>query len=118
MDKNKKKLNSRIRRHNRVRAKISGTGVRPRLSVFKSNSSIYLQLIDDRNGKTLVSANVKEVRKKDLNKTEQAAELGKLIAEKAKKEKIDVVVFDKGPYKYHGRVKAVADAARESGLKF
>jgi len=118
MDKNKKKLIGRIRRHNRVRAKISGSSERPRLSVFKSNLSIYLQLIDDEAGKTLVSVNVKELKKKKLNKTEQATELGKIIAEKAKQKKITKIVFDKGGYKFHGRVKAVADAARAGGLEF
>ena len=118
MDKNKKKLIGRIRRHNRIRSKVSGTGDRPRLNIFKSNLNIYLQIINDETGKTLVSANVKELKKKKLNKTEQAMELGKLLADKAEKVKVKKVVFDKSGYKYHGRVKAAADGAREGGLEF
>jgi large subunit ribosomal protein L18 len=118
MDKNKKKIEGRIRRHNRIRAKVSGTNERPRLNIFKSNLNIYLQIINDETGKTLASAHTKELKNKKLNKTEAATEIGKLIADKAKKLDIKTVVFDKGGYKYHGRVKAVADAAREGGLEF
>ena len=106
------------RRHKRVRAKISGTAERPRLSVFKSNRGLYLQLIDDLKGLTLVNAHVREITNKDLKKTEASTELGKLLAERAVAKNISAVVFDKGACKYHGRIKAVADGAREGGLKF
>ncbi len=107
----------RQRRHNRVRAKISGSATRPRLSVFRSNQGMFLQLINDDLGKTLVSANQTEIKSKG-NKTELAFQLGKLIADKAKAKKISTVVFDRGSYRYHGRVKAVAEGAREAGLIF
>ena len=100
----------KIRRHQRIRAKIFGTKERPRLSVFKSNKHISSQLIDDDKGKTLAAAS-------DL-KSKTAFEVGKLIARKAKELKIEKVVFDRGGYRYHGRVKAVAEGAREGGLKF
>jgi len=116
MDKNKEKLEKRIRRHVRVRAKISGTKEAPRLVVFRSNKGMQAQIINDFLGKTLVSVNSKESKGK--NKTESASELGKLIAKKAQESKIKKVVFDKGGYKYHGRVKAFADGAREGGLNF
>ena len=118
MDKNKKKLIGRISRHKRIRAKISGNSDRPRLNIFKSNLNVYLQIINDESGKTIVSAQGKELKSKKLNKTEQASALGKLIAEKALKKDIKKVVFDKGGYKYHGRVKAAAEAARAGGLEF
>ena len=105
------------RRHARIRAKISGTAERPRLSVFRSNRGMFLQLIDDENGKTLVSASMKEVKTKG-KKTEVSLELGKILAEKALTKKISAVVFDKSSYRYHGRVKAVAEGARTAGLKF
>ncbi len=121
----KEKKIKRDRRHKRDRAKIEGTAERPRLSVFRSNDTIYLQLIDDKNGKTLASINKKEItpkkktsQTKTKSKTEISFEAGKLIAEKAKKLKIESVVFDKGGYRYHGRVKAVAEGAREGGLQF
>jgi len=117
MDNIKAKKIKQARRHKRVRAKISGTKKCPRLSVFRSNTGMYLQLIDDSTKKTLVSAHSREVNKKDA-KTIISLELGKLIAKKAKNKKISQVVFDRGGYKYHGRVKAVADGAREGGLKF
>ncbi|HZJ40700.1 MAG TPA: 50S ribosomal protein L18 [Candidatus Saccharimonadales bacterium] len=117
MDKNKAKNQRQARRHGRVRAKVSGSTSAPRLSVFRSNRGMFLQLIDDTEGKTLVSASSKELTKK-ITKTEAGKELGKLIAEKAKAKKIDTAVFDRGANKYHGRVKAVADGAREGGLKF
>ncbi len=107
----------RQRRHGRVRAKISGTATCPRLSVFRSNKGMYLQLIDDENGVTLASASVLEIKSKE-GKSVVGQELGKLIAKKAKEKKIETVVFDRGSYKYHGRVKAVAEGAREGGLKF
>ncbi len=118
MGKNTKLNNERqARRRGRVRVKISGTALRPRLSVFRSNRGMFLQLIDDTKGKTLVSAHIKEVKEKGA-KTELSLALGKLLAEKAQAKKISEIVFDRSSYKYHGRVKAVAEGAREGGLKF
>ena len=115
----KDKNNRKLRRRARVRSKISGTEKCPRLNVFKSNTRIFLQLIDDLKNLTVVSANVNELKKNDKKtKTEQAFELGKIIAKKAIDKKITKIVFDRGGNKYHGRVKAVADGAREAGLKF
>ncbi len=109
----------RTRRHIRVRTKISGTAERPRLCVYRSNSNLYVQVIDDVAGNTLVSASTldKQVKTKHANK-EAAKELGALIAKKALEKKIDTVVFDRGGYVYHGVVKELAEAAREGGLKF
>jgi large subunit ribosomal protein L18 len=104
-------------RHKRIRAKISGAKERPRLSVFRSNKHIFLQLIDDSAGKTLVSASDLKMKKKGT-KTEIAKEVGKELAKLAKAKKIKKVVFDRGGYKYHGRVKASAEGAREGGLEF
>jgi len=117
-----KKINrkaERIRRHKRVRNKVSGTAERPRLCVYRSNTNIYVQIIDDVAGNTLVSASTldKEIKTKHANK-EAAKELGTLIAKKALDKKIDTVVFDRGGYIYHGVVKELAEAAREGGLKF
>jgi len=117
MDKIKEKNQRQSRRHARVRAKVSGTSSCPRLSVFRSNRGMFLQLIDDENGKTLASATMKELKQK-VAKTEAGKELGKIIAQKAKDKKISKAVFDRGFNKYHGRVKAVADGAREGGLDF
>ncbi len=100
----------------RVRAKVRGTAERPRLSVFRSNKYTALQVIDDVKGTTLVSATEKEI-KAEGTKTENAIAVAKLLAEKALKAKITRMVFDRGSYKYHGRVKAVADAVRESGVQ-
>ena len=100
----------------KIRKKISGTQQRPRLSIFRSNKFIYAQLIDDITGATLVSASSKDTSKEGT-KTEQAAAVGKVVAEKALAAGITNVVFDRGGYLYHGRVKALADGARESGLK-
>jgi len=111
-----KKVQNRLRRKNRVRAKVSGTAERPRLSVNRSLVGMSVQLIDDATGKTLVAASLKEAKGKA--NVEGAGKLGKLIATKAKKKKIETIVFDRSGYKYHGRVKALADAARESGLVF
>ena len=111
------KQTQRKRRHNRVRSKISGTAHRPRFNVFRSLSSIYVQLIDDTIGKTLVSASSAELKSQG-KKTETAAEVGKLVAQKAADKGIRQVVFDRGGYKYHGRVKNLAEAARAAGLKF
>jgi len=119
MKKEKIKQEKRERRRRRVRAKIFGTANRPRLSVFRSNAGMYAQLIDDERGHTLVSAHSREIKKgKDDDKKKVSFALGKLLAEKALKIKIKEVVFDRGGYKYHGRVKALADGAREGGLKF
>ncbi len=109
----------RERRHIRVRTKISGTEKRPRLCVYRSNTNLYVQIIDDVAGKTLVSASTldKEVKTKHSNK-EAAKEVGTLIAKRAKEAKIKEVVFDRGGYIYHGVVKELAEAAREGGLEF
>ena len=109
----------RTRRHLRVRRKISGTAERPRLCVYRSNTNIYVQVIDDVAGNTLVSASTldKEIKTKHANK-EAAKELGALIAKKAKAKNIETVVFDRGGYIYHGVVKELAEAAIEGGLKF
>ncbi len=112
----------RKRRHRRVRAKVHGTPERPRLNVFRSLSNIYAQIIDDEAGRTLVAASTidRELRDKvaGMTKTEAAKEVGRLIAQRALAAGITQVVFDRGGYKYHGRVKALADAAREAGLEF
>ncbi len=100
-----------------IRKKIVGTPERPRVSVFRSNKAIYAQLIDDINGKTLASASTKEIGKEGLN-IEIAMEVGKKLAENAKVVNIEAVIFDRAGYKYHGRVKSLADGAREGGLKF
>jgi len=106
-------------RRKRVRAKISGSHAIPRLSVFRSLKHINAQLIDDTAGKTLVSVSDSELKaKKGTKKVEQALEVGKLIAKKALAKNIKAVVFDRAGYKYHGRIKAVAEGAREGGLKF
>ena len=110
---------ARERRHKRVRKTISGTAERPRLAVFRSNRGIEAQLIDDLTGKTLAGASSLHLKKSFKgNKSAQAAEVGKTLAEAAKKAGIETVVFDRGGYLYHGRVKALAGAAREGGLKF
>lgn len=101
----------------RVRRNIFGTAERPRLSVYRSNKEIYAQLIDDNSGVTLASASSREA-KANGTKTEQSASVGKLIAEKAKAKGVEVVVFDRNGFVYHGRIKALADGAREGGLKF
>lgn len=117
MDKNKAKQQKNIRRHARVRSTIFGTAECPRLSVFRSNSSMFLQLIDDLKGQTLASASSKEI-KKAASKVEAGRELGLLIAQKAKEKNISRAVFDRSSYRYHGRVKAVAEGARSGGLEF
>jgi large subunit ribosomal protein L18 len=110
---------ARERRHKRVRAKVSGTAERPRLVVHRSNRGIEAQLVDDVEGKTLVSAGHLGLKKTFKGtKSEQAAEVGKLLAAAAAKQGIETVVFDRGGYLYHGRVKALADGAREGGLVF
>lgn len=107
-------------RHARVRNKVSGTKEIPRLNVFRSNSNIFAQIIDDSEGKTLVSASSidKELSLENGGNVEAASKVGELIAKRAKKAKITKVVFDRGGYLYHGRVKALAEAARENGLEF
>ncbi|TMK35001.1 MAG: 50S ribosomal protein L18 [Actinobacteria bacterium] len=112
------KPQARERRHRRVRGKVRGTSERPRLLVFRSNKGISAQLVDDLEGKTLASASWVQVKNFKGNKTAQATEVGKLLAQNAKEANVEVVVFDRGGYLYHGRVKALADAAREGGLRF
>lgn len=118
----KSRNEARLKRHQRVRKNISGTAEIPRLCVYRSLVGIYAQIIDDQKGETLVSSSTidAEIRKKinKMKKTEQAAEVGKLLGNRAKEKKIATVVFDRGGYQYFGRVKALADAAREAGLKF
>ena len=110
---------ARERRHRRIRGKVAGTAERPRLAVFRSNKGVFAQLIDDETGRTIAGASWLGLKKSFKgNKTEQAAEVGKALAEVAKKAGIETVVFDRGGYLYHGRVKALADGAREGGLKF
>ena len=116
MDKNKIKIGKRSRRRNRTRAKVTGTGQRPRLAVFKSNKYIYAQIIDDDKQTTLAA--VSSIKKGANDLVKKAKEIGLEIAEIAKKNKIKEVVFDKSGYLYTGRVKALADGAREGGLKF
>ncbi len=109
----------RARRHKRVRGKVQGSAQRPRLVVFRSNRGIEAQLVDDLNGRTLASASWRGLKKTFKgDKSEQAAEVGKLLAATAKKAGIDACVFDRAGYLYHGRVKALADGAREGGLEF
>ena len=113
---------ARERRHTRVRKHLSGTATRPRLNVFKSLSGIYAQIVDDMEGNTIISASTvdKELREKmkGLKKTEQAKAIGKAVAERAKSKGISSVVFDRGGFRYVGRIKALADGAREGGLQF
>ena len=110
---------ARIKRHKRVRAKIFGTPERPRLCVFRSAKHIYAQIIDDVNGKTLVSASSMEKDFTEYGGNKDAAKkIGELVAERALKAKIETVVFDRGGFVYHGRVQALAEGAREGGLKF
>lgn len=104
-------------RHKRIRKTLSGTKEMPRLNVFRSNSEIYVQVIDDVTGTTLVSSSSRELKLKNGGNVEAAKEVGKDIAAKCKKAKINKVVFDRGGYLYHGRVSALADAAREAGLE-
>lgn len=113
---------ARIRRHNRVRLKVEGTTERPRLAIFRSLNHIYAQIIDDSKGITIVAASTVDPAIKPAasgkKKSEEAGLVGKVIAERAVEKGISEVTFDRGGYKYHGRVKALADAAREAGLKF
>ncbi len=109
---------ARLRVHDRLRKAVRGTGQRPRLSVFRSLKHIYAQLVDDTQGRTLVTASSLEKSKTGGNNVAGAKEIGRLVAERALAKGISQVVFDRGGYKYHGRIKALADAAREAGLKF
>ena len=108
----------RLKRRRRVRAKIRGSAERPRISVFRSNRGIFAQLIDDETGRTIASVNWVEPELRGLGAMEQATRAGGLLAERAKAAGVDSAVFDRGGYKYHGRVKALADGAREGGLAF
>ena len=122
MDAQKLKHRRQLRRSSRVRAKITGTAERPRLTVFRSSKHIYVQLIDDMKGVTLAAADTKakdfKADHKSGSNIQAAADLGKLLAETAKTKGITKVAFDRGHFKYHGRLKALADAAREAGLSF
>jgi len=119
---NKTRAVARMRRHARVRKNLAGTAERPRLNVFRSLAGIYAQVIDDQAGRTLVSASTVEKdlagRMKGMKKSEQAKIVGQTVAERAKSKGIETVIFDRGGYRYVGRVKALADGAREGGLKF
>ena len=122
MAKNKSRSVARVRRHRRVRKHIAGTPERPRLNVFRSLNGVYAQVIDDETGHTLASASTIDSglrpKMKGLSKTEQAKEVGLAVAERAKAKGIESVVFDRGGYRYIGRVKALAEGAREGGLQF
>lgn len=112
------KVDRRVRIKQRIRKKIKGTAARPRLAVFRSNSQIYAQLIDDEAGKTFVSASSAELKGTKITKTEASKAVGKSLAEKAIAAGLSSVVFDRGGYLYHGRVKSLAEGAREGGLVF
>jgi len=112
------KTAQRLRRRRRVRAKIRGTAERPRLSVFRSNRGIFAQLIDDDAGRTIAAVNWIEPELRKLSATEQAKRAGELLAERAKAAGVERCVFDRGGYRYHGRVRALAEGAREGGLQF
>ncbi len=115
----KRKIDQRKIRHRRLRMKIKGTAKQPRLSVFRSNKHIYAQLIDDEKEKTLLSVSDLEIKdRKKTKKTDLAKKVGELMAKKSLEKKIKKIIFDRAGYKYHGRVKAVADGAREGGLEF
>ena len=118
MSKEKNASRMRVVRHNRLRKKVTGNTDRPRLSVFRSSKNIYAQVIDDVNGKTLVSSYSAECSISGDNKTEIAEKVGANIAQKCKDQGITSIVFDRGGYKYHGRVKALAESARSNGLEF
>src|ERR1044072_5281237 len=108
----------RVEGRRRVRAEVRGTAERPRISVFRSNRGVFAQLIDDDSGRTIASVQWTEADLRGLKPMEQASEAGKLLASRAKAAGIDTAVFDRGGYQYHGRVKALAEGAREGGLKF
>ena len=108
----------RLKRRRRVRAKVHGSAVRPRISVFRSNRGLFAQLIDDDAGRTLASVQWTEADLRSLKPMEQATKAGELLADRAKAAGVDTAVFDRGGYQYHGRVKALAEGAREGGLSF
>lgn len=108
----------RERRHNRVRYRVQGTADKPRLSIFRSNTQVVCQLIDDSKGVTLVAASGKDLKQAKGTKTERAAMVGGLLADRALEKKLKTIVFDRGGYKYHGRIKAVAESLRQKGLQF
>jgi large subunit ribosomal protein L18 len=112
------KREARLRRHRRVRGKVAGTAARPRVSVFRSNRAIYAQLVDDSAATTIASARSSEVDTSGLKKADVAKKVGELLAQRAKDKGIESVVFDRSGYLYHGRVKALAEGAREGGLAF
>ncbi len=112
------RTNRRGARHARVRAKITGSGARPRLSVYRSGKHVYAQVIDDAQGATLAAASDQEIRDKKVSKTERAKIVGALIGERCKNMGISAVVFDRGGFAYHGRIRTVAEAARKAGLAF
>ena len=112
------KAQHRLRRRRRVRAKARGSGERPRLSVFRSNRGIFAQLIDDDRGATVAAVSWTEPELRDLAPLEQAKRVGELLADRAKEAGVETCVFDRGGYRYHGRVRALAEGAREGGLKF
>ncbi len=112
------KPEQRLRRRRRVRAKVNGTAERPRLSVFRSNRGVFAQLVDDTSGSTVAAVNWIEPELRKLSATEQARKAGELLAERAKQAGISACVFDRGGYRYHGRVRALAEGAREAGLEF
>ena len=108
----------RLKRRRRVRAKVHGSAERPRISVFRSNRGIHAQLVDDRAGRTLAAVSWTEADLRGLKPMEQAGQAGRALAERAKAQGVTTAVFDRGGYRYHGRVKALADGAREGGLRF
>jgi large subunit ribosomal protein L18 len=112
------KRQARLRRRRRVRAKVSGTADRPRLSVYRSNRGVFAQLIDDRSGRTLAAVNWTEAELREMKATEQAKRAGELLAARAKEAGVETCVFDRSGYQYHGRVRALAEGAREGGLSF
>jgi large subunit ribosomal protein L18 len=112
------KPQQRLRRRRRVRARVSGTAERPRLSVYRSNRGVFAQLVDDTKGHTVAAVNWIEPDLRKLTATDQAKRAGELLAERAKAAGVETCVFDRGGYQYHGRVKALADGAREGGLAF
>jgi large subunit ribosomal protein L18 len=112
------KRQRRLRRRRRVRARVVGSAERPRLSVYRSNRGVFAQLVDDGAGSTLAAVNWTEPELRKLSAGEQAKRVGELLAERAKKAGVETCVFDRGGYKFHGRVKALAEGAREGGLKF
>ena len=113
-----KRQEMRARRHRRVRRKVTGTAERPRLTVFRSNRRIYAQIIDDLEGRTLASASSREIKESGLDKSQTAGKVGELLSERIKEKNIARVIFDRGAYLYHGRVKALAEGVRKGGIDF